>query len=236
MSRASSALGCAVAAATFVFGGGFAYAPASTGPVRIAQWRDSVSGVAQDDDSIVWCDWRQLSIRELARPSTRRVALPDVTSCGMGAEMAVVGRDVAWHGYDDLRTTHTDWTLAALTSGQVHRIAAARQQFAPGAGNDILGLVSDGRSFFYAQLRSFENVSTTARGAETHRQSERTYAHLAVATTDVPNWKAKDIRGCLADDEERCSCDSAHGLTPIRSNTTTLGSRRLRATVQRRHR
>lgn len=166
MSRASSALGCAVAAATFVFGGGFAYAPASTGPVRIAQWRDSVSGVAQDDDSIVWCDWRQLSIRELARPSTRRVALPDVTSCGMGAEMAVVGRDVAWHGYDDLRTTHTDWTLAALTSGQVHRIAAARQQFAPGAGNDILGLVSDGRSFFYAQLRSFENVSTTARGRD----------------------------------------------------------------------
>ena len=119
-------------------------------PVTVGQWRGTVQGVGQDEASIAWCDYAQVTIRRLAPASTRRLA----GSCELGSTLAVAGDRLAWHGYSDIRDNHTAWTLAGAADGRVRRIDAASEQFQPGVGDDIVGPVRDSASLLYARLRS----------------------------------------------------------------------------------
>lgn len=128
---------------------GAAAAPPSAGPVTIAQWHGGLGGVAQDARHIAWCDGTGVRIRTLTPPSEHNVPANCPTQT---FQMGFAREGIGWGGYEDVRNRHTSWAVYGLAGGRTRRVTFARELW-PGSGRDLVGVVSDGTSVFYAELR-----------------------------------------------------------------------------------
>lgn len=159
MSRKLLATGVALLALAAAFGAEAARHVTPT-VTTIAQWKGTLAGLAQDQQSIAWCagDAKGTQTIHLRRlPSGAGRTFPAVAGdrgyCdAFSTTVATARGSVAWGGYEEVRCSDTHWSIYAAQPKGPRTVETA----APGClayGLNFIGLVSDGTSLLLATVR-----------------------------------------------------------------------------------